>query len=84
MRSRLLVVFLASVILAPAASADDVLNVENWPGDIPCNVLKRHQDATYEITVPWRRFVTTHLAGVKYRNTRETQFWDATCKGSTL
>jgi hypothetical protein len=85
MSSRLLVMFLAFAILAPGvASADDILNVENWPGDIPCNVLKRHPDATYEITVPWRRFFTTHLAGVTYRHTRETQFWDAACKGKTL
>jgi hypothetical protein len=22
--------------------ADNMLNVENWPDDIPCNVLKKH------------------------------------------
>jgi hypothetical protein len=81
----LLVVCFALAILTPrAASADDILNVENWPGDIPCSDLMHHPDGTYEITVSWRRFFTTHSAGVKYRNTRETQFWDAKCKGKTL
>ena len=64
--------------------ADNMLNVENWPDDIPCNVLKKHPDATYEITVAWRRFFQGHAAGTKYRNTRETQYWDRKCKGQTL
>lgn len=84
MPARLLAICLAVVLLAPRASADDMLNVENWPTDVPCNVLKRYPDGTYEITVPWRRFFTTHNAGVKYRNTRETHVWDATCRGKTL
>ena len=62
--------------------ADNMLNVENWPDDIPCNVLKKHPDGTYEITVAWRRL--GHAAGTKYRNTCETQYWDRKCKGQTL
>ena len=85
MPARLLVASLAlALLMTGAAPADDILNVENWPGDIPCNDLMRHPDGTYEITVSWRRFFTTHSTGVKYRNTRETQFWDAKCKGKTL
>ncbi len=85
MPARLLVACLAlATLVTGAASADDILNVESWPGDIPCNDLQRHPDGTYEITVPWRHFFTTHSAGVTYRNTRETKFWDAACKGKTL
>jgi hypothetical protein len=47
-------------------------------------VLKKHPDGTYEITVAWTRFFQTHTAGTKYRNTRETSYWDQKCKGQTL
>ncbi len=49
---------------------------------MPCGVLKKHPDGTYEITVPWTRFFQTHT-GTKYRNTRETKYWDQKCKGLT-
>ena len=63
--------------------AEELLNVETWPGDIPCNVLKKHPDGAYEITVAWNRFFQRHAPGTKYRNTRETSFWDQKCKGQT-
>ena len=69
---------------SPAGWAEEPLNVENWPGDIPCNVLKKHPDGTYEITVAWDRFSQRHAPGTKYRNTRETAFWDQKCKAQTL
>ena len=28
--------------------AEELLNVETWPGDIPCNLLKKHPDGAYE------------------------------------
>src|SRR5439155_20578806 len=40
--------------------AEQPINVETWPDDIPCNVLKKDPDGTYEITVPWTRFFQTH------------------------
>jgi len=52
--------------------------------DVPCKILKKHPDGTYEITVGWTRFFQTHAPGTKYRNTRETSFWDQKCKGQTL
>jgi hypothetical protein len=61
--------------------ADEMLNVENWPNDVPCNVLKKHTDG---ITAAWSRFFQQHLPGTKYRNTRETDYWDRKCKGQTL
>ncbi len=63
-----------------ATWAEEPLNIENWPGDIPCNVLKKHPDGAYEITVAWNRFFQRHAPGTKYRNTRETSFWDQKCK----
>ena len=67
-----------------AVARAEELNVENWPGDIPCNALKKHPDGAYEITVAWNRFFQRHAPGTKYRNTRETSFWDQKCKGQTL
>src|SRR5947208_16565486 len=49
-----------------AAWAEEPLNIENWPGDIPCNLLKKHPDGAYEITVAWNRFFQRHAPG---RNT---------------
>ena len=70
--------------VSPVVWAQEPLTVENWPGDIPCDVLKKHPDGTYEITVKWSRFFQTHAPGTKYRNTRETAYWDQKCKGQTL
>jgi len=69
---------------SPVVWAEEPLNVENWPSDIPCNVLKKHPDGAYEITVAWNRFFQRHAPGTKHRNTRETSFWDQKCKGQTL
>ena len=69
---------------SPVVWAEEPLNVENWPADVPCNVLKKHPDGTYEITVAWNRFFQRHAPGTKYRNTRETGYWDQKCKGQTL
>jgi hypothetical protein len=69
---------------SPVVWAQEPLTVENWPGDIPCDVLKKHPDGTYEITVAWNRFFQSHAPGTKYRNMRETAYWDQKCKGQTL
>jgi hypothetical protein len=66
-----------------AVQAEQPINVETWPDGVPCEALKKHPDGTYEITVPWTRFFQTHTAGTKYRNTRETAYWDRKCKGQT-
>jgi hypothetical protein len=67
-----------------ALRTEELLNVETWPNDVPCKILKKHPDGTYEITVGWTRFFQTHAPGTKYRNTRETSYWDQKCKGQTL
>jgi len=66
-----------------ALSAEEPLNIENWPGDIPCNLLKKHPDGAYEITVAWNRFFQRHGPARNTANTRETSFWDQKCKGQT-
>ena len=74
----------AAVLAGSAASLQaEPINIETWPDDVPCNVLKKDADGTYEITVPWTRFFQAHGAGTKYRNTRETKYWDQKCKGLT-
>jgi len=40
-----------------ALQAEELLNVEIWPNDVPCNVLKKHPDGSYEITVASRKAV---------------------------
>jgi hypothetical protein len=79
-----LAVIIFLVGCSAVASAEEPLNIENWPDDIPCNVLKKHPDGAYEITVAWNRFFQRYAPGTKYRNTRETAFWDQKCKGQTL
>jgi hypothetical protein len=66
----------------PIAAQADPINIEKWPDDVPCNALKIDPDGTYEITVPFVRFFSVHN-GAKYRNTRETRYWDQKCKGKT-
>jgi hypothetical protein len=71
--------FLAAFSVAAQPPA---INVETWPDDVPCNVLKKNPDSSCEITVPITRFFVTHT-GMKYKNTRETRYWDQKCKGTT-
>jgi hypothetical protein len=69
------------VAVSPAGQAEP-LNIETWPDDVPCDVLKKHPDGTYEMTVPWVRYFTIHSGGT-WKNTRETRYWDQHCKGKT-
>jgi len=63
-------------------SAQEPINIEKWPDDVPCDKLKKTADGTYEMTVPWARFFTIHSGGT-WKNTRETAYWDQKCKGKT-
>ena len=67
----------------PAVRAEAPINIENWPDDVPCDKLKKNADGSYEMTVPWARFFQVHTGG-KWKNTRETHYWDQKCKGKTL
>ena len=88
--SRLTAIIIAALSLAalgiaapwPAARAEEPINIETWPNDVPCDKLKKNADGSYEMTVPWTRFFQVHNGG-KWKNTRETQYWDQNCKGKT-
>ncbi len=66
----------------PPVSAQEPINIEKWPDDVPCDKLKKTADGGYEMTVPWARFFTVHTGGT-WRNTRETAYWDHKCKDKT-
>jgi len=83
-RSRIASGVIASILLVGSATAAQTpIVIEKWPDDVPCNVLKKYPDGTYEITVPYTLYYTTHT-GLKMKNTRETRYWDVKCKGKTL
>lgn len=65
-----------------AQAQQQPLDIETWPNDVPCDKLKKDADGAYELTVPWRRFFTVHTHG-RWKNTRETRYWDQKCKGKT-
>ena len=73
---------IAAVVFAPPVLAEEPINIEKWPDDVPCDKLKKGADGSYEMTVPWARFYTIHTSG-KWKNTRETAYWDQKCKGKT-
>ena len=73
-------VFVAAFSLT--APAQQPINIETWPDDVPCDKLKKNSDGSYTMTVPWVRFFTVH-AGGNWKNTRETRYWDQKCKGKT-
>jgi len=83
MSSTRLAVSLAAALclagLSPAAQAEQPINIEKWPDDVPCEKLKKHPDGSYEMTVPWARYFTVHTGG-KWKNTRETHYWDQKCR----
>jgi hypothetical protein len=78
----MIVALSALAALCLAARAEAPINIENWPDDVPCDKLKKHDDGSYEMTVPWARFFQVHNGG-KWKNTRETHYWDQKCKGKT-
>lgn len=72
----------AFLVAYSAEAQAQAINVEKWPDDVPCDVLKKNPDGSYEVTVPITRFFVTH-SSLKYKNTRETRYWDQKCKGAT-
>jgi hypothetical protein len=65
--TRLAAVLATTLFGSAVALAAQAIIVENWPDYIPCDVLKKYPDGTYEITVPFTRFYTTHT---QVRSTR--------------
>ena len=81
MRRVLCGICLAGLLAGPAL-ADAPINIEKWPDDVPCDKLKKNADGSYEMTVPWARFYQVHRGG-RWKNTRETAYWDKHCAGKT-
>jgi hypothetical protein len=62
----------------PAVGADKPIAVEVWPDDVPCGILQKNPDGSIETTAPILRFFAVHNH-MKFRNTRETAYWDRKC-----
>jgi hypothetical protein len=58
------------------------LVIAHWPEDVPCRVLKKYPDGTYEITVPYMLYYQLH-SRTKLRNLNVTRYWDRKCMGAT-
>ena len=42
------------------AARAQAINVEKWPDDVPCDVLRKNPDGSYDVTKPITRFFVTH------------------------
>jgi len=51
-----IVLCVAAIAFALPALAEEPINIEKWPDDVPCDKLKKNADGSYEMTVPWARF----------------------------
>lgn len=81
-------IVVASALLAAAPARAQTLppntiNIERWPQDVPCKVLKRYPDGTWEITVPYTLYYTLH-SSTKFRNLGVTDYWEHKCRGQPL
>ena len=73
-----MVIALGAGLAGAAARADEPIDVQVWPNDVPCSILQKNPDGSIETTAPIRRFFSVH-PHMKYRNTRETAYWDRKC-----
>lgn len=64
------------------AGAQEPIDVKVWPDDVPCSILRKNPDGSIETTAPIRRFFSVH-PHMKYKNTRETRYWDRKCDFDT-
>ena len=74
-----------SAVVNPCAAAGlppHTIFINHWPEDVPCNVLKKYPDGTYEMTVPFVLYYQIHLSA-KYKNLGVTRYWDRKCRGLT-
>ena len=60
----------------------NTIAIERWPDDVPCRVLKKYPDGTYEITVPYTLYYTLHRS-TKFKDLGVTRYWDRKCRGQT-
>lgn len=76
---------LALVLIVPARTETlppHTINIEHWPKDVPCRVLKRDPDGTWEITVPYTLYEILQR-GTKIKGLEVTEYWDRECRGQT-
>ena len=76
---------MALVLVVPARTETlppKPIHIEHWPEDVPCRVLKRYPDGTWEIRVPYELYYTVH-ASTKFKGLRVTDYWDRKCRGQT-
>ena len=55
------------------------ITVERWPDDVPCRVLKKYPDGTWEITVPYMLYYTLHRS-TKFKSVGVTDYWERKCR----
>lgn len=70
---------LALILMVPARTATlppHTINIERWPEDVPCRVLKRYSDGTWEITVPYTLYRTLQSTKIK----GGAEYWDRKCR----
>jgi hypothetical protein len=60
----------------------NTINIQRWPEDVPCRVLKKYPDGTWEITVPYTLYFALHRS-TKFKNLGVTRYWDRKCRGQT-
>jgi hypothetical protein len=73
---------IAAVPIRAQTLPANTINIERWPQDVPCRVLKKYPDGTYEITVPYTLYYTLHRS-TKFKNLGVTRYWDRKCRGQT-
>ena len=73
---------LALVLIVPARTEPlppGTITIEHWPEDVPCRVLKRYPDGTWEITVHYTLYQTLHRS-TKIRGLKVTDYWERKCR----
>jgi len=76
-------VTLALVLIVPAWTATpppNTIKIEHWPEDVPCRVLKRYPDGTWEITVPYTLYETLQRS-TKIKALKVAEYWERKCQG---
>ena len=71
---------LASVPVSAQALPPNPIHIEHWPEDVPCRILKRYPDGTWEITVPYELYYTVHKS-TKFKGLKVTDYWKRKCRG---
>jgi hypothetical protein len=55
------------------------INIEHWPQDVPCRVMKRYPDGTWEITVPYTLYQALHRSA-KFKGEAIAGYFERKCR----